>query len=74
MLSFSQKESILRKSGIAIAPFPLRRLPPRSGTICDDGRRSAQQAAADEAHDEAVREWRAGVEALYLVWLSTKRD
>lgn len=74
MPSFSQKEAILRKSGITIAPFPLRRLPPRTGTICDDGRRSAEQVAADEAHDEAVREWRAGVEALYSVWQSTKRD
>lgn len=65
MLLFIQKESILRKSGIVMKPFPLRRLPPPRSSVCDDGRRSPEQVQADKDHDHAVREWRAGVEALY---------
>lgn len=65
MLSISQKESILRKAGIAIPPFPARRLPHPS-RLDDDGTRYPEtERAADDELQRAVARWRADLEALY---------
>lgn len=65
MLSISQKESILRKAGIAIPPFPARRLPhpvrfDDDGTCYTDAER-----AANEQLQRSVLRWKEDVEDLY---------
>lgn len=72
MLSISQKESILRKAGVIVQPFPIRRLPHQARfDRCDDNY-PKDELRADQELELEVTEWRGGVEALYLAWLASR--
>lgn len=72
MLSIGQKESILRKDGAVVPAFPNRSMTerPRYGRRDEGGARGQE---IDPRYEQAVREWRAIVEALYASWLTARR-
>lgn len=70
MLTLSQKESILRKAGIVVRPFPVRRIPfqlryDRLSEHCPE-----EERAADIALELEVQEWKEGIATLYSAWLA----
>ena len=65
MLSFSRKESILRKRGVAVAPFPVRSRPYQE-RFYETGRPLPQvEADADRELRIAVAKWRMHIEEIY---------
>jgi hypothetical protein len=72
MLSIGQKESILRKEGAVVPTFPNRNVMerPRYSRRDEGGGRGHE---IDPLYEQAVREWRATVEALYASWLTARR-
>jgi hypothetical protein len=66
MLSLSQKESILRKRGVAIPHFPVSRLH-RACLLDEHTVYSRQHLAEDLELQAAVNRWQAGIELLYEV-------
>lgn len=69
MLSIGQKESILRREGAVVPQFPIRPIANRPSKRGDAGGRGHE---VDAAYEQAVREWRANVEALYASWLASQ--
>ena len=69
MLSLSQKESILRKKGVAIPPFPARRVPRMYLCHFDELQKFYPQHEREEdlALDDAVAGWQCGIELLYEI-------
>lgn len=65
MLSISQKESILRKAGWHVAPFPERRLPLQQRYLERNVCVPQEELEADRVHAAAVDEWRREVERDY---------
>jgi hypothetical protein len=65
MLTLSQKESILRKAGIAVRPFPVRTLPLQQRHIDAGPRKPLVELEADRAHESAVALWTQEIERLY---------
>lgn len=65
MLSISQKESILRKAGVPIPPFPTRRPPPPLRFDEDGTRYVDAERSADDELQQAVAHWKENIERLY---------
>lgn len=74
MLSISQKESILRKAGVPVAPFPVRRLPVQERYRERNVHVPPEELEADREHAAAVRAWRQKLEACYADYMAWRES
>lgn len=74
MLSISQKESILRKAGYRLPPFPVRRLPVQERYLERGVRVPQEEIEADRAHVAAVRASREAIERLYAMHIHRRKS
>lgn len=65
MLSFNRKESILRRHGIRVEPFPVRALPYQARFYEERRRLPQAEVDADIGLALAVAAWRRRIEGLY---------
>ena len=65
MLTLHRKEKLLRKAGIAVPPFPARRLPLQERHLRDTARVPQEERDADVEQRAAVEAWRRAVDALH---------
>ena len=65
MLTLSRKEKILRKAGIAVPPFPARRLPLQERHLHTPARVPQEERDADAEQRAAVQAWKQAVNALH---------
>jgi hypothetical protein len=73
MLTIDQKETILRKSGVAVPEFPSghprskARDPDASDSLAPSGKRSAS-----ESRRAAIEQWAATIDALYVEYVARR--
>ena len=72
MLSISQKETILRKAGYRVAPFPERPLPLQQRYLERNVSVPREEVEADHAHAAAVGEWRRKIERDYALHIAQR--
>lgn len=68
MLTLSQKEAILRKAGVVVRPFPVRRIPLQYRYDRSSENYPDEEKDADLALELEVQEWREGIALLYSAW------
>jgi len=65
LLSLSRKESILRRRGVCVAPFPERALPFQERFFERGIRKPQEEVDADAALALAAAAWRERIEQMY---------
>jgi hypothetical protein len=72
MLSTSQKAVILSKAGVAVPPFPARRMPVQERFLQEDVSVPRAEVEADEEQRRAAQEWTAEVNNLYAGYVAAR--
>ena len=72
MLTIDQKETILRKAGVAVPAFPIPRLA-RQDRDRDEGVRvPSEEREAHAAHKAAAAQWARTIETLYVEYVTAR--
>ncbi len=72
MLSPGHKANILAKFGMAVPPFPARRLPVRECQLLRGDNAAPEELAADREQAAAVNRWTQTVEAMYSDFVAAR--